>query len=105
MDVCQRPDIKLVVEDSQRRYKPCTSASTCAKGEECIEPKFPCTLVQCNPYAISKGLNPVEFVECNKICLPEAPKMLKAAFSDSGDRIEVSEKSERDVGCAVDAHF
>jgi len=89
VDICQRPDIKAVVEESQRRYKPCSSSDACARGEECTLPQFPCSLVQCNPHAISKGMDFVEFVACPKICLPEAPKMINASFSDEGDRITV----------------
>lgn len=89
VDICQRPDIKAVVEESQRRYKPCSSSDACARGEECTLPQFPCSLVQCNPHAISRGMDFVEFVACPKICLPEAPKMVNASFSDEGDRITV----------------
>jgi hypothetical protein len=54
-----------------------------------MEPQFPCTRVQCNAHALSKGGDVMEFVPCGKICLPEAPRMINASFTDSGDMIEV----------------
>lgn len=90
VNICARPDIKAVVEDSARRYRPCANATTCAAGEECRQPQFACTMVQCTPLALSQGVEPVQFVPCPKICMAEAPKMLNASFSDSGTKIQVS---------------
>lgn len=47
-------------------------------------------MVQCNPLALSQGVDPVQFVPCAEICMAQAPKMLNATFSDSGTKIQVS---------------
>lgn len=55
-------------------------------------PQFACTTVQCNPHALSNGVDPIEFVPCGTICVADAPRMVNASFADSGDRIEVGEE-------------
>lgn len=49
-------------------------------------------MVQCNPHAISRGLDFVEFVACPKICMAESPRMVNATFSDDGMSIKVSDE-------------
>lgn len=68
----------------------------------CREPEFACTMAHCNPHAISKGSDMVEFVPCPKICLAETPKMISAVFADDGTSIQVSLKidsSETKMNC------
>lgn len=46
-------------------------------------------MVRCNPLAITARELPVVLAACPAICLPEAPRMLGARFTDAGDAIEV----------------
>lgn len=94
VNICARPDIKAALDDSARRYRPCTNAATCAQGEECGQPTFACSMVTCNPRALSQGVDPVQLLPCPKICMAAAPQMLNASFSDNGSKIRVTLNQE-----------